>query len=323
MKRRTLLAAGVLLPAASHAQTPRRRPRVGVLIPGTEAAYAKRIAALRAGLAELGYAEPATLELVVRFGDAQADRYPELARELVAAGPDVIVAASTGAVRAAMAATKMIPIVVAGATDLLGSGVVASLARPGGNVTGLTLQRMDLVAKEIELLAELVPGLARLALLHGPTVGAAAQIAALLREAAATRGIETRVHQAVSGTEIDAAFAAMAAERSQAVIVIDGPVPAVERERIARLAISGRLPVLTSSREYVDAGTLFSYGPNSVAVTRRAAYFVDRILKGASPADLPVEQPTVFELVINVKTARALGIAVPQLILFRADEVIE
>jgi len=325
MKRRAaLLGAGsALAAAAARAQTPPRRPRVGVLIPVTEASYAKRFAALRAGLAERGWVEPATLELVLRFADAQADRFPVLARELVAAGPEVIVVASTGATRAAMGATKTIPIVVASATDLLGSGLIASLARPGGNVTGLTLQRMDLGAKEIELLAELTPGLARLAVLHGPTGGAAAQMAALLRAAAAARGIETRTHHADSAAEIDAAFAAMAAERSQAVIVIDGPVPLLERERIARLAISGRLPVLTSSRDYVDAGTLVSYGPNAIAMNRRVGYFVDRILKGAKPADLPVEQPTIFELVINRRTATALGLAVPPTLLIRADEVIE
>ena len=326
MRRRAILAGGALATArfpASHAQGTRRRARVGYLSGAAALTDTGRLAALRAGLAELGHVEPETLELLVRFADGQDDRLTQAARALTAAAPDVIVVSGTRAVRVLMGETTAIPIVIASATDVVGAGLVASLARPGGNVTGLTMQRFDAVPKEVELLGELVPGLRRIAVLRGPAGGAGAELFEAVRMAAASRGIEARDHQVAEPHEIDAAFATIGEEGAQAVLLVDGPLLLVQRDRIAAAAQARRLPTLASSRDYVDAGALMAFGGNADARWRRAAWFVDRILRGAKPADLPVEQPTTFELVLNLRTARAIGLTVPQPLLLRADEVIE
>ena len=324
MRRRALLATGAtaLAPSVARAQAP-RRPRLGVLVPGTSASDRPLFAALREGLAELGYVESATLELVIRFADGEIQRFPELAAELVAARVEIIVTSSTSGLRAAAAATKTIPVVAASASDMLGSGLIASLARPGGNVTGLSQARLETGAKEIELAAELRPGLARVGVLRGPAGGAGAQIFDVLRQAAAARGIEARDHEAPSPRNIDEAFAAMAASGAETAIIIDGPLTGAQRDRIAGLATAHRLPVISSSSSFVHAGTLASYGPDGGAMWRRAAYYVDRIVKGARPAELPVEQPTAYKLAINLRTAKALGLTIPPSLLQRADEVIE
>ncbi len=322
-----MLAGGAAMsPLAAHAQTV-TPPRIGFLSGGSAETAAPLLAALRAGLAERGYGSPAAVEFVLRFADGQIDRIPALVREIIAADVKILVTSGIVGARAAREVTSSLPIVMAGAIEILGSGLVASLARPGGNVTGLTQQRVDTTPKEVELLMELVPGLARLAVLRtavGSDSGAVGvQAFEAIHAAAATRGIAVRSYEFARADELDAAFGAMAAAGSQAVIVIDAPLLSIHRGRIVAAGVAARLAVFASTREYADAGALASFGASLTAIYRRAAYFVDRILKGAKPADLPVEQPILFELVINLRTARALGLTIPQTLLLRADEVIE
>ena len=323
MDRRALLLGLVAgLPALADAQGARRRARVGLLAHGTVATYSLAVAAVREGLAERGHIEPGTLELVIRHSDGVVDRLPALASELVAAQVDVLVTSSTPAIRAAMAATPAVPIVFFAVADPVASGLVASLARPGGNVTGLTLLIPDLGAKHVELLAAMVPGLRRIDVLRGR--GEGAQAFESIAVSVAAQGIEAKFHELGSPEDIGPAFASMQASRSQALIVVDGPMLNNQDVRIAALAATQRLPTISTLRRYVDAGSLASYGPDVNAMARRAAtHYVDRILKGARPADLPVEQPVKFEFVVNLRTAKALGVAIPRGVLARADVVIE
>jgi putative ABC transport system substrate-binding protein len=324
MKRRELLkvlGGAVGWPLAVAAQERRRRPRIGVLLAGPPAAFANRIADLRRGLEEHGYAEPERLELIFRYSETEPDRLPALARELVADDVDMIVTSATPGVRAAMAATSTIPIVIAAAADVVGSGLVASLARPGGNVTGLTLLIPDLAGKQLELIREFVPGLTRVGALRGQ--GEGAQAFETIRAAAAAYGIEPHFEDMDSYAGIASAFARMRDARCQAVILVDGPALNSARETVAENALIHRMPTVSTLRLFVDAGSLVAYGPNLGMMWRRAAYYVDRILKGASPRELPVEQPSAFELVINQKTAGLLGLTLSGALLARADEVIE
>ena len=324
MRRRDLLGGWLTAGGAAatgHAQAPRRRARIGLLLPVTPAFYAQAIATLRAALAELGHTEPEAIEYLQRYSDGDAARLPALARELVAAEVDVIVAVTTPAIRAAMTATERVPIVFPAVADAVGSGLVASLARPGGNVTGLTFLIPDLAAKQLELLTEILPGLRRAGALRGRGEGAHAfeTVAA----AASARGIAMRFEEASSEPTLELAVAAMVADGCEALIIVDGPTPNRHHARLAMLTAVHRLPTISTLRVYVDAGTLAAYGPSVTAMWRRAAQLVHRILRGAAPADLPVEQPTTFELIINLRTAKALGLNVPQPLLLRADEVIE
>jgi putative ABC transport system substrate-binding protein len=314
------LTAG--LPALAGAQGSPRRARIGLLLHGTAATYAPAVSALREGLAERGHVEPGTLELILRYSGGVADRLLVLAAELVAARIDVLVTSSTPAIRAAMAATQTVPIVFFAVADAIGSGLVASLSRPGGNVTGLTLLIPDLGAKQFELLAAMIPGLRRIAVLRGR--GEGAQAFESIAAAGAAAGADARFHELGSPEDLDPAFASMQASRRQAVIVVDGPLLNNLHTRVAELAATHQLPMISTLRRYVDAGSLASYGPDVNAMARRAAtHHVDRILKGARPADLPVEQPTRFEFVVNLKAARSLGLAVPRGVLAQADAVIE
>jgi putative ABC transport system substrate-binding protein len=299
------------------------RPRIGLVSGSSEEGAAALVAALRSGLAERGYREPATIELLLRFADGNLDRLPLLVRNLIAADVKILVTSGVVGARAAREATQTLPIVIAGAIDVLESGLVVSLARPGTNVTGLTQQRLDTAQKEVELLTELVPHLTRLAVLIRATdkvsgaVGPKAVEA--VRTAASPRGIDIRSYEVATVDDVDVSLHAIARSGAQAIVVVDAPLLSVHLQRIA----ATRLPVLTSNRAYVDAGALASFGASQTAIYQRVAYFIDRILKGAKPADLPVEQPTKFELVINLKSAKALGLAVPPAIFARADEVIE
>ena len=323
MKRRILLGGSLcVLCQLAIAQGARRRVRVGLLLHGTPATYVHATSAVREGLAERGYVEPSSLELIIRHSDGVSDRLPAIARELVALQVDVIVTSSTPAIRAAMAATKSIPIVFFAVADAIGSGLVASLARPGGNVTGLTLLIPDLGAKQVELLGALVPGLRRITVLRGR--GEGAQAFESIAAAVAAQGIDATFVELASSDDMAPAFAAMQASHSQAVIVVDGPLLNNFDARLATLASVYRMPMISTLRRYVDAGSLASYGPDVNAMARRAAaHYVDRILNGTRPADLPVEQPTKFEFVVNLKTARAVGLPVSRSVLARADEVIE
>jgi len=279
--------------------------------------------AFRQGLREFGYVEGQNIAIESRWTEGKDDRLPALAADLVRSKVDVIVAETGAATRAAQQATRTIPIIMSLVNDPVGSGLVASLARPGGNVTGLTIMSPDLVGKQLELLKEVVPRVSLVALLRHPDNPASA---AQLREAEAAAqalGVRLQTLAARSPEEIDGAFAAMTKERAGALLVIPDALFWNLRRQIAELAVKRRLPSIRMGEGYPEAGGLMSYGPSYVDVERRAATFVDKILKGANPADLPVAQPTKFELVINMKTAKAIGLTIPQPLLQRADQIID
>jgi len=321
------LGLGILLaPLATDAQPRGKVVRIGVLAPGFPQ---PPLASLRQALRELGYVEGQGVALVERFAEGRYDRLPELAAELVRAKVDVILALSTPGALAAKSATGTIPIVMLGVGDPIKSGLVAGLARPGGNITGVTFFAGELSAKWLELLKQAVPGAARIAVLlnpANPAVNPANPDRALdLREtelAARALGVQFQILEARDPAELDGAFSAMAQERAAALFVVADPMFFGHRSRIADLAAKHRLPTIFASRGFVEAGGLMAYAPNVDEIYRRAAAYVDRILKGAKPSDLPVEQPTRFELVINLRTAKALGLTIPRSLLVRADEVI-
>jgi putative ABC transport system substrate-binding protein len=283
----------------------------------------RRFEAFREAMRELGYAEGRNLSLETRWAGDQYARYATLAADLVRLKVDVIVTLGGAATQAAQQTTQSIPIVMSIATDPLGSGLVASLAHPGGNVTGTSMMAPDLVAKQLEILREVVPKVFRVALLWNPAnPGSAAQV----REAegvARAMGLRLQALEARDPPEIDHAFVAMTRDRPGALVVLADAIFINQRRRIADLAAKNRLPAVYGMGDYADVGGLIIYSANLPAMHRRAATFVDKILKGAKPADLPVEQPNAFELVINLKTAKALGLTIPPSLLHRADEVIE
>lgn len=328
IRRELILGAGGLLaaPFALRAQPPPKVPRIGFL--SLDFAGNPRGAdSFRQGLRDLGFVEGRTI--VVEYGDArgQLDRIPALAAELVASRVDVIVAPSVLATRAASQATRTIPIVFAGLTDPVADGFVASLARPGGNITGLSNLSPELVAKRLELLKQAAPRTTRVAVLWQPGGGGEGvshrEMLAKADATARSLGVALHVVEAHAPAHLDAAFARMAKDRADGFTLLGTPMFFVERARIAALAAYHRLPAIYSTRQFADAGGLMTYGASLDDLLRRATTYVDRILKGARPADLPVEQPTKFELVVNLKTAKALGLAIPPVVLNRADLVIE
>jgi putative tryptophan/tyrosine transport system substrate-binding protein len=334
MRRRAFISllggAAVAWPLAARAQQPTGRtgkmPRVGILMPGPAAHSAVTLDPFYRGLHELGYIVGQNLAIEERDGDWKPDRFPALAGELVALKVDMIVAWSTPTARAAKQATKSIPIVAGVMADPVGDELVASLARPGGNVTGTTFLGPELVAKRLQLLRDVVPGLVRVAaLLHPHAYGehTMANIVKGIEDAARTLGMQLQLVPADRPDEIASAFSTMVQERSDALIVMPSPMLFGEHQRIVQLAANSRLPGMYQAREFVDAGGLMSYGANLDDLFRRTATYVDKILKGAKPAELPVERPSKFELVINVKTARAMGLTVNRDILLVADELIE
>jgi putative ABC transport system substrate-binding protein len=279
--------------------------------------------AFREGLRELGYVEGRTIIIEYRWGAGKAERLPELAAELVRLKVDVIVAASTLPIEAAKRATSTIPIVMAAVADPVGSGLVTSLARPGGNVTGMTLMSTELVGKKLQLVRELLPKATRVAVLAYRSASATPRFLEQMRVAAQQIGVQLVVQEVSGAEDLPGAFATMQRERAQALIVQLSPLTSEHHRQVEELAAQHRLPAMYEVRFFVDAGGLVSYGPNRPESYRRAAFYVDKILKGAKPADLPVEQPTKFELVINMKTAKVLGLTIPQSLLLRADEVIQ
>jgi putative ABC transport system substrate-binding protein len=315
-------AASAAWPLAAGAQTPPKIPRVGYIAGSSSAASGHIVGAMRQGLRELGYVEGQTIALEVRWAEGRNERIPELVAELVGLKMDVLVTGSSVAALAANKATRTIPIVMVGA-DPVGLGVVASLGRPGGNVTGLSIFNEGIIGKRLELLKELVPGLARVAVLRNPIVAAHATFWQETEVAARTLGVTLQPIEVRGPEDFEAAFAAATRGNAQALIAFDDNATLAHRPRISALAASSRLPAMYGFREFPDEGGLMSYGPSLVDLYRRAATYVDKILKGAKPADLPVEQPTKFELVINRKTANALGLTVPPTLLAQADEVIE
>jgi putative ABC transport system substrate-binding protein len=328
MKRRAFLAGtGAALlasPLAAEAQ-PRKVPRVGYLSPGSpsDPGRQRRFEAFRQGLRELGYVEGQDIVIESRWAEGKYERYPALAADLVRLKVDVIVAVGGRASQDAQQATRTIPIVMSVTIDPLGTGLVASLARPGGNVTGLSLMASEVVGKQLELLKEVVPKVSRVALLWNPAnPGSAPQ----LREAEASArvlGVRLQTLEARVPQEIDSAFAAMTKERAGALVVLTDAIFMNQRRQIAELAAERRLPAVYGVREHAEAGGLIVYSANFLDLERRAATYVDKILKGAKPSDLPVEQSTKFELVINLKTAKTLGLTIPRSLLQRADEVIQ
>jgi ABC-type uncharacterized transport system substrate-binding protein len=324
MKRREfigLIGGAAAWPVVARAQQAAKLPTIGFLGASTPPAMSPWTAAFVQRLRELGWIEGRTVAIEYRWAEGRSERYAEIATELVRLKVDVIVTAG-GAVVAVKQATSVIPIVFAVVNDPVGSGLVASLARPGGNVTGLSLQSSDLAGKRLELLREVVPGLRRLAIMADAGYPAAALEMGEVQATARTLGLDVVTFEIRRAEDIAPAFEAFTG-RAEALYVVSDPLVGTHRIRNNTLALGARLPTMHGNREHVEAGGLMSYGPNFPDLYRRAADYLDKILRGAKPADLPVEQPTKFDLVINLKTAKALGLGISPTLLARADEVIE
>jgi putative tryptophan/tyrosine transport system substrate-binding protein len=326
VKRRafvTLLGgAAAAWPLAAQAQQPGKLPTIGFLVPGTPSSHGQWVAAFVQRLRELGWIDTRTVAVEYRWAEGRSERFAEIAAEFVQRKVDVIVTASTVGVLAAKQATSVIPIVFAAAGDPVGTGLVASLARPGGNVTGLSLQQTETVGKRLEILREVVPALGRLAILAN--VGSPAAVLDLreVQATARTLGLDIITLEIRRGEDIVPAFEALNG-RAQALYVVIDPLVGTHQFRINTLVLAARLPTMHTQRQTVEVGGLMSYGANFPDLYRRAADYAAKVLRGAKPADLPVEQPTKFDLVINLTTAKALGLTVPETLLARADEVIE
>jgi ABC-type uncharacterized transport system substrate-binding protein len=324
MRRREFIAlvgGAAAWPLGARAQ-PGKLPTIGVLGGATAVAESQRTAAFVQRLRELGWIEGRTVAIEYRWAEGRSARLVDIAAEFVRLRVDVILATGTAPALAAKQATSVIPTVFAFAGDPLGTGLVASLTRPGGNVTGLSNQGTDLVGKRIELLREIVPHLRRLAVLANAGYPAAMLEMEEVQAAARTLGLEVAAFEVRQANEIAPAFEALKS-RAEALFLVGDPLMTSNRIRINTLALATRMPTIYVQREYVDAGGLVSYGANFPDLFRRAAEIVDKVLRGTKPADIPVEQPTKFELVINLTTAKALGLEVPPMLLARADEVLE
>ena len=314
-----LLALGVI----AEAQQPSKIHRIGLLLAPSPSFYAARVEAFRQGLRELGYVEGKNISIEYRYAEGKLNRLPDLAAELVSLKVDLIVTASNDGVLAAKKATRTIPIVFATAADPVGSGLVPSLARPDGNITGTSNVAQDLYGKRLELLRECFPKVARVAFLcrsSGPRenlpfteMGAVAKALGVKLQSLDVRGVD----------DFDGAFEAAKREGAQAVITCPDPVINAQQVRIVDFATKSRLPAMYAGPEFVDAGGLMSYAPRYTDSWRRAATYVDKILKGTKPADLPIEQPTKFEFVVNLKAAKQIGVTIPPNVLVRADKVIK
>jgi putative ABC transport system substrate-binding protein len=310
---------------AVEAQQPTKVPRIGYLSPGDAASDSTRSEAIRLALRERGYIEGQNIAIEFRYAERKRDRYPELAAELVRLKVDILlVTGGYPVMRAAVNATTTIPIVMMGSgIDPVEAGLVESLARPGGNVTGITILTTELGGKRLELFKEAVPRLARVAVIYDPGVPNHVLHLKEVQTAARPLGLTVRSWE-VRGTDyFEKVFAALSKERLDGLYVPPGPLHTANRNRIVDFALKSRLPSIYSNSEFVDSGGLMSYGADLADSYRRVAYYVDKILKGAKPADLPVEQPTKFELVINLKTAKQIGVRIPQSMLYRVDKVIK
>ena len=297
--------------------------RIGVLSPGSPPSNSPSWQAFLQGLREFGYVEGRNITIERRFAEGNAERLPALAAELVRLNVDVIVTIGIPSIHAARNATRTIPIVMLEVGNPVGDGLVASLARPGGNVTGLSNSALDLVPKRMELLKECVPKVSRVAVLVSATLANRDVFLKATQDSAQALGLKLQVLQPNAASDLEAAFAAMTREHADGLQVIPDPLTVGRAKEIVALAIKHRLPGIYPYRQHAELGGLVSYGANPPEMYRRSASFIDKILKGTKPADLPVEQPTKFELVINLKTAKALGLTIPQSLLLRADQVIE
>jgi putative tryptophan/tyrosine transport system substrate-binding protein len=329
MKRREFIALisaaaapSLFWPLAARAQQPGKLPTIGFLGSATLLVESQRVAAFVQRLRQLGWIENRNVAIEYRWAEGRTERFTELAAEFARLKVDLIVAATTPAVIAAKQATSVIPIVITTANDPVATGLVASLARPGGNVTGLSNQMADTAAKRLELLRELVPGLRRLAILANVDNPGAVLDTREAQAAASAVGLEVTIVEIRRAEEIAPLFEAFKGP-TDALYVVADPLMNTNRIRISTSALGARLPTMHGVRDYVEAGGLMSYGSNIVDQYRRAADYVDKILRGAKPGELPVEQPTKFDLVINLTTAKAIGLTLPPSILLRADEVIE
>jgi putative tryptophan/tyrosine transport system substrate-binding protein len=327
MRRReciTLLGLGpIAWPLAAHAQQTGKLYSIGFFTAGSPGAGTPGLPAFVEGLRQLGWIEGRTIAIKGLYAENRPDRLAELAAELIHLNVDVIVAAGTLAPLAAKHATATIPIVMTSAGDPLGSGLVSSLARPDGNVTGLSLMSPDLGAKRLELIEKIVPDVARVAVIWNADNPYPALVFRQTENAARQLKIEVQSLEVRTAADVNSALRAAVQGRANALITVEDPLTQDHRKQIADFAVGNRLPTMSGLRDYVDAGGLVSYGPGLADLYRRAAAYVDKILKGARPSELPVEQPTKFELVINLKTAKTLGLTVPPTLLAEADEVIE
>ena len=315
----TVILASVLF---AHAQQLTKVPRIGYLAATSLSTNPARIEAFRQGLRELGYVEGKKIVIEWRFAEGKADRLAGFAAELVRLKVDVIVAGGSTATRAAKEATSTIPIVMAQDNDPVGNGFVTSLARPGGNVTGLAALRSELSGKRLELLKEIVPKLSRVAVLGSSTNPGNAQSLKEVELAARVIGVQLQYVDVRGPKDIETAFKEASKGRADAVLVLAGPVFNSPRSQVVDLAVKSRLPAIYDRRDFGEVGGLMSYGTSVVDLDHRAATYVDKILKGAKPGDLPVEQPTKFELIINLKAAKQIGLTIPPNVLVRADRVI-
>jgi putative ABC transport system substrate-binding protein len=326
MKRRafiTLLGGAAAWPIAARGQRAGKLPVIGFLDGATPSVETQRVAAFVQRLRELGWIEGRTVAIEYRWAEGRNERYAEIAAEFVRLKVDVMVTgAGTPGALAAKQATSVIPIVFAATGDPVGTGVVASLARPGGNVTGLSWQQVDLAGKRLELLGEIIPGLHTLAIIGNVRNPAIVLEMREVETLARARGLEVAVQEIQRAEDIAPAFEALKG-RAHALYVSQDPLLNTNRVRMNTLVLGARLPTMYGVREYVEGGGLMSYGPNIVNLFRRTAELVDKILHGTKPADIPVEQPTKFDLVINLTTAKALGLPIPEAFLLRADELIE
>ena len=325
MRRRefiTVLGGAITWPLAARAQQPAKVARVGYLDLGPASLRASRVQALLAGLHDLGWIEGRNIAIEFRWADS-AQQLPQLAAELARINVDIIFAPSSTMVEAARQATKTIPIVFSNHADPIGTGHVASLPRPGGNITGLSELATELDAKELEMLKEVLPRATRIGVLWNPTTPSHAPGLQSVKTAGEKLGLALHTAPAATAEDFDAALASMVRASVDGLLVVPSPLTVMHSARLAELALKFRLPGMFSAKENVEAGGLMSYGVDRHDLARRAALYIDKILKGAKPADLPVEQASKYELVINLKTAKALAVEIPPTLLGRADEVIE
>jgi putative tryptophan/tyrosine transport system substrate-binding protein len=326
LRRRELIrlfgGAAAAWPIAARAQQPAKVARIGHLDLGPASARASRVEALRAGLRDLGYVQGKNVVIEFRWADG-VQQLPEIAAELVRMNVDVIFAPSSTMIEAARQATKTVPIVFANHSDPIGTGHVASLSRPGGNITGLSELTTELNAKALEILNEAVPRATRIGVLWNPTTPSHVPGMQSVEAAGKRLGLEVYLLSAATVEDFDAAFVTMERENVGGVFIVPAPITLNQRARLAELALKHRLPTIFGPKDNVEAGGLMSYGPDRNDLIRRAAVYIDKILKGAKPADLPVEQASKYQLVINLKTAKALGLEIPPTLLARTDEVIE
>ena len=334
MRRKLLIALGVgtltgglagelCSGVAAHAQGNAPPARIGFIVAPNAAAIATRLAAFKQGMRENGLIEGQHYVLDVVYADGQSGRFPALAQELLQRAPAVIMASTIAAVRAAQQATRTVPIVMTAVNDPVGTGLVASLARPGGNTTGQSTQGEDTTAKFVEFIHESLPRAKRIALLTNPGNASLQKLGEQVRVAALKLGIETRAFEVATPAALDAAFAAIARQQPDALLVLSDAMLNAEHQRIPAFALKNRIAAFGGPADFAEAGSLLTYGVSGPDMFRRSATYVKKILAGAKPADLPVEQPTRFEMVINLKTAKALGIKIPYALLIQAERVIE